>query len=232
MEFRQIRYFLEIHRAGSYVRAAGNLGLTQPALSRQISLLERELDARLFERGARSLRLTPQGVTFLDYAVRLDDLWREAYEVLNQDHSRQLMGEYSISTGGTVAAWILPEALNKIRKQFPDVSFRLYEGDASETRESLLRGEVDLGILTGPAREGGLIQKPFLTDRIVPVAARNHPVFRKKKIAMKDLALMDFVFFHPASAIRGVVDAGLRLLRFQPRNFMELASVESVIRSL
>ncbi len=234
MEFRQIRYFLEIQRAGSFMKAAGRLGLTQPALSRQMMLLEREIGQQLLERGARDVRLTPAGETFLQYAVRLNDLWRELQDCLKEP-DEEPTGEFSLITGGTVAAYVLPEILRRLRKKYPGLVFRVYEGDAHETREALLRGDADLGILTGEISESStLVQRPYLVDRILPVAAKNHPIFRKKKLTVADLAGEDFVFFHPASAVRGVVEKKLRSLRprLNPSIVMELRSLQGVIRSV
>lgn len=234
MEFRQLRYFLEIHRAGSFVRAAAGMGLTQPALSRQMALLERETGQALLERGGREIRLTPAGEVFLDYAVRINDLWLELNDAVKHP-DRELAGEYSLSTGGTVAAYILPDVLKKIRKKYPQLVFRVSEGDAQETREALLRGDADLGFLTGEVSESALIQKPYLTDRIIPVAAKNHALFsRKKKLTLRDLDGEDFVFFHPASAVRRVVEKKLRSLKpkFVPQIAMELRSLQGVIRSI
>lgn len=233
MEFRQIRYFLEISRAGSFQKAALRLGLTQPALSRQIALLERELGQTLLERGPREVRLTPGGETALEYAVRLHDLWREMQDRVARP-AQDLGGEFSISTGGTVAAWVLPGALGRLRRDFPELVLRVSEGDAQETREAVLRGDADLGILTGPLRDAALNQKYFFSDRILPVAAKSHPIFRKKRPRLEDIAGENFVLFHPASAIRRVVEKKLRGLRsrIRPQAVMELRSVESVIRSI
>jgi len=233
MEFRQIRYFIEIHRNGSFVRAAAALGLTQPALSRQIALLEREIGRRLFERTGRNVRLTPDGEKFLTRAVALYDLYRETLDFLEED-AEAPSGEYSISAGGTVAAHILPLALRRIREENPHVSFRVFEGDALETREALRCGDVDLGILTGPVEEGDLAQRYFLTDRIVPAVSGDHPLAHRRKIRIDDLRSREFVLYHPASAIRQVVEKRFRALRpvFKPRVAMELRSVESVLRSV
>ncbi|PJZ64700.1 LysR family transcriptional regulator [Leptospira wolffii] len=232
MEFRQIRYFLEIAEAGTFQRAAGRLGLTQPALSRQISLLETELGIQVLERGGREVRLTPQGEIFQGYAKRMRSLWEEMQTGLSADP--QLGGHFSISTGGTVSAWILPSILKKVLHRRPNLSLSVREGDALETKEALLEGEVDLGILTGPISEPGLISKEFLSDRIHPVASKEHPIFLKKKIRMEDLLKESFVLFHPASAVRRAVEKKIRpyTRELSPRIGMELRSVESVIKSL
>ncbi|RHX83177.1 LysR family transcriptional regulator [Leptospira stimsonii] len=233
MEFRQIRYFLEIRDAGTFQKAASKLGLTQPALSRQIFLLEKELGSLVFERGPRQIRLTHEGEIFLTYAVRMRELWDELRSGMKEP-GKELSGEFSISAGGTVSAWILPEILKKIKKDHPDLVLSVREGDSLETKEAILLNEVDLGILTGPVDEHGLISRGFLSDRIVPVAPKNHPVFQKKKQTLKDIKEESFVFFHPASAIRKAVEKKIRSLgkEFRPKIGMELRSVESVIKSV
>ncbi|WP_017850620.1 LysR family transcriptional regulator [Leptospira interrogans] len=233
MEFRQIRYFLEIRDAGTFQKAAGKLGLTQPAISRQIFLLEKELEISLFERGPRQIRLTHEGEVFLSYALRMKELWEELKSGMKEP-GKELSGEFSISAGGTVSAWILPEILKKIRKDHPDLVLSVKEGDSLETKEAILLNEVDLGILTGPVNEPGLVSREFLSDRIVPVASKTHKIFKKKKQTLKDIQEESFVFFHPASAIRKAVEKKIRSFgkKFRPKIGMELRSVESVIKSI
>ncbi|EQA37303.1 LysR substrate-binding domain protein [Leptospira inadai serovar Lyme str. 10] len=233
MEFRQIRYFLEIVKIGTFQRAAEGLGLTQPALSRQMALLEREIGKPLMERGSREIRLTYEGEIFLGYADKMNTLWEELKDGMKEP-GKELSGTFSISAGGTVSAWILPKILKKIMIDHPGLVLSVREGDAQETKEALLRGEVDLGILTGPMAEPGLVEREFLSDRIIAAASKEHRIFKRKKIRLTDLNEIPFVFFHPASAVRRAVEKKIRTLgkRFRPRISMELRSVESVIKSI
>ncbi|TGJ98484.1 LysR family transcriptional regulator [Leptospira langatensis] len=232
MEFRQIRYFLEISEAGTFQRAASRLGLTQPALSRQISLLETELGVRVLERGGKGVRLTHEGEIFYQYSQQMKELWDRMQEDLSGD--KELKGHYSISAGGTVSAWILPPILKEILQKRPKLSLSVREGDAQETKDAVLKGEADLGILTGPISEPGLTSLEFLSDRIFPVASKDHPIFSKKKIRAEDLFKESFVLFHPASALRKAVEKKIKSFakEIRPKIGMELRSVESVIRSL
>ena len=235
MEFRQIRYFIEIYKKKSFGNAASGLGLTQPALSRQIALLERELGLTLFDRSARTIRLTASGEKFLRIALGIHDLWKEGVQELHrQNRETELKGEYSISSGGTVAAFLLPSALLKIREKFPELTLKVVEGDAATTLRSLLDGEADIGILTGPVKDKRISHKHFMTDTIVPAVAISHPLSLKKNPTVSDIIHEDFVLFHPASAIRQVMEKKYRSLKpaFQPNVAMELRSIESVIRSI
>lgn len=232
MEFRQIIYFLEISESGTFQKAATRLGLTQPALSRQIFLLEKELGVTVLERGGRSVRLTHEGERFYQYSVRMKELWEEIRNGFSKEN--ELKGNFSISAGGTVSAWILPQILKQILKKRSGLSLSVREGDAKETKDAVLKGEVDLGILTGPISEPSLNVLEFLSDQIFPVAAKDHPIFQKKKIKLEDLKKQSFVFFHPGSALRKAVEKKIKSFskEFDPKIAMELRSVESVIKSL
>ncbi|PKA24857.1 LysR family transcriptional regulator [Leptospira sp. mixed culture ATI2-C-A1] len=232
MEFRQIIYFLEIADSGTFQKAASRLGLTQPALSRQIFLLEKELGVTVLERGGRSVRLTHEGERFFQYSVRMKELWEEIQNGFSNE--KELKGNYSISAGGTVSAWILPQILKEILKKRPGLSLSVREGDATETKNAVLKGEADLGILTGPITEPSLNVLEFLSDQIFPCAAKDHPIFLKKKIKIEDLKKQSFVFFHPGSALRKAVEKKIKSFSkdFSSNIAMELRSVESVIKSL
>lgn len=232
MEFRQILYFLAISESGTFQKAASQLGLTQPALSRQIFLLEKELGVSVLERGGRSVRLTHEGERFYQYSIRMKELWEEIQNGFSKDN--ELKGNFSISAGGTVSAWVLPQILKEILKKRQGLSLSVREGDAQETKDAVLKGEVDLGILTGPISEPSLNVLEFLSDRIFPVAAKEHPIFLKKKIRIDDLKKQTFVFFHPGSALRKAVEKKIKSFpkEFRSKIAMELRSVESVIKSL
>ncbi|XDD47496.1 LysR family transcriptional regulator [Leptospira sp. WS39.C2] len=232
MEFRQIVYFLEISESGTFQKAASRLGLTQPALSKQIFLLEKELGVSVLERGGRSVRLTHEGEQFYKYAIRMKELWEEIHNTFAKEN--ELKGNFSLSAGGTASAFILPQILKDILKKRPELTLSVKEGDAKETKDALLKGEVDLGILTGPISEPSLNVLEFLSDRIFPVAAKDHPIFLKKKIRLEDLKKQSYVFFHPGSALRKAVEKKIKSFtkEFGPKITMELRSVESVIKSL
>ncbi|TGL58356.1 LysR family transcriptional regulator [Leptospira sarikeiensis] len=232
MEFRQIVYFLEISDSGTFQKAASRLGLTQPALSKQIYLLEKELGVTVLERGGRAVRLTHEGEKFYQYSIRMKELWEEIHQSFSKEND--LKGNYSISAGGTVSAWILPQILKDILQRRSGLSLSVREGDAQETKESLLRGEVDLGILTGPVSEPSLNVLEFLSDRICPVASKDHPIFLKKKIRIEDLKKQSFVLFHSGSALRKAVEKKIKSFEkeIRPKIAMELRSVESVTKSL
>ncbi len=230
MEIRQIQTFLEIHRQGSFVGAAARLALTQPALSRQVSLLERELGAKLFYRSAQGARLTPDGERILSAAQDLENAVRRVAE--SAQAQGEISGRYTISCGGTIAAYVLPEAVRRIRQRHPGLVVRVVEGDAYDTLRSLTGGEAELGILSGQPDDPELESELFFRDEIVPVVGLKHPLARRRRVSVASLAEFECVSHHPASAIRQAVEKRWRALRLKPRIVMELRSMESVIRSV
>ncbi|TGN18740.1 LysR family transcriptional regulator [Leptospira idonii] len=233
MEFRQVRYFLEIIEKGSFQKAADSLGLTQPALSSQIAILEREFGETILERGPREIKLTYKGEIFRSYAEKMKELWRNCEEDMNRIDS-EINGKFSVSAGGTVSAWILPKIIKQILNENPRLSLSVIEGDASETKDLVLSGKADLGILTGPVKDPHLVTKEFLVDEIVPVVSKFHPLSGKTKITEKDVRKEPFIFFHPASAVRIALEKKWRAekISFDPKILMELRSVESIIKSV
>lgn len=232
MDFRQIRYFLEIHRQGSFLRAASNLGLTQPALSQQMALLERELGKKLFWRGPTGAHISSDGERFLHHALELEHILREITESMKTTPG--LQGSYTIATGGTIAAFVLPRAMRRILRLHPDVSVRVVEGDAFQTAESVRSGQADLGILSGSFPEGDIQRRFFFTDQILPVVSSTHPLARKRRLSLAGLSDVQFLMYHPAAAMRQSVEHQIRSLgaHFQPRIVMELRSIESVVKGV
>ncbi len=233
MEFKQIRTFLEITEAGTFQKAARSLGLSQPALSRQIFLLEKELKVSLMTRGPKNIRLTNEGEKLLVYSKRLKELWEEIHEAMDE-RGKSISGSYSISAGGTVSAWILPKILIHFKKKFPKVKLSVREGDNLDTRESLLRGDVDIAILTSPVSIPGIIVRDFLEDKIVPVVPRNHRILLNSKNLYKQMEKESFIFYHPASSMQIIINKKLKSLKrkFTASVGMELRSVESVLKSI
>lgn len=230
MEWKQIEYFLAISRHGSFTAAARSLRLTQPALSRQIQLLEKELRSQLFERQPRRIKLTAAGEILYSQALQLSDIWQSTLQIM-QGSTADLVGDHAISAGGVVATRVLPAALRKVRQRYPRASFRIIEGDAREVLEALKNGSVPLGISARPQRmDTNMTLTYFFTDRIVPVMGKNHPLAKNKTRAARVFFAQDFVMLHPESAIRQAVEKTLGGRRLNV--VMELRSMQAVVESV
>jgi LysR family cys regulon transcriptional activator len=190
MNFHQLQY--------AVTHAASALGTSQPAISRALKALERELGFDLFVREGRAFsRVTPQGAKVLEYANRalaeIDSLKAVAAD-LNQDNR----GTLSIATTHTQARYVLPPVVHSFRERYPDVELHLHQGTSEQIGEMVSTDRVQLAIATGS--EGlfpGLVLLPVYRWFRQIIVLRHHPLTKVDRLTLKDLAqypLVTYVF--------------------------------------
>ncbi len=188
MEIRVLRYFLTVAREGGINRAAEVLHITQPTLSRQMAALEEELGVRLFQRGARRIALTNEGMLLRRRAEEILSLVDKTQrELIEQD--AQIEGRIVIGCGELAAVGLLPELIAAFHQVYPLVTFDLFTATADTVREQMEKGLVDIGILMEPID----IEKfDFIRlerrERWVVLMRPEDPLARKEGIRPGDLA--------------------------------------------
>lgn len=224
MELYQLRSLQAIVAAGNFSRAAETLHLSQPALTHQIKLLEAELGRPLFERGARQVRLTPQGKIFYNYAQRiliLSEEGRQALETYNEGAGRLALG-----AGTTTIVCRLPEWLQKYRERMPRVELSVRAGSSMEVIDAILQDRVDFGLVTSLTPDRRLISYPLFQDEILLFASGALP--QTEDLTWSDLRPFPFLLFPKGSGFRRYVDEIFRRLGFEPRVALELDSIEGI----
>ncbi len=188
MEPRDLGYFLTAAAHGHIGRAAEALGLTQPALTKCIARLERELDARLLERTPKGVTLTGFGEQVARHATRvraaMDDAARELKELRTG-----ASGHVRIGTGHAIAQHLLPTVCAKLLMQAPGITLDITTGTGRGLVPALRDGRLDL-VLTGVpiAREAGLRHELIMEDHVVVIARKKHPLQRRKVVSLELLA--------------------------------------------
>ena len=210
MNFHQLQYAVAIARHGlSVTQAASALGTSQPAISRALKALERELGFDLFVREGRAFsRITPQGTRVLEYATRalaeIDSLKAVAAD-LNQDNR----GTLSIATTHTQARYVLPPVVQAFRERYPEVELHLHQGTSEQIAEMVATDRVQLAIATGS--DGlfpGLVLLPVYRWHRQVIVPRHHPLAATGRLTLRELAnypLVTYVFsFSGASSLQTV----------------------------
>jgi DNA-binding transcriptional LysR family regulator len=194
VELRHLRYFTAVAENGGFGRAAQLLHVSQSAISEQIRDLEAELGAALFDRENRTIRLTPEGEQFLVDARAVLALAGKA----TANVQRSLHGELGTLTigffvGGT--GKFFPAIIREFRHRFPHVQVGLVEMAPAMQHQGLLSGSIDLGFTRAvqPAQAAILRSEHFLTERLYAVLLKNHPMAKRRKISMRELAGERFV---------------------------------------
>ena len=207
MNFHQLQYAIAIARHGlSVTQAATALGTSQPAISRALKALEKELGFELFVREGRAFaRVTPEGQRVLEFAGRalaeIDSLKAVAAD-LNQD----ARGTLSIATTHTQARYVLPPVVQAFRRRYPEVDLHLHQGTSEQISEMVSSDRVQLAIATGSeALFPELVLLPVYRWHRQVIVPRHHPLAKlgDRKLSLAQLAqhpLVTYVFSFTGSS--------------------------------
>jgi len=227
MLLQHLTTFVRVVEEGSFTRAAELLNLSQPAVTRQMAALERELGAPLVERGGRGLHLTAVGQMAYTHArhllAQVDHLKSDVSSM-----SDPLHGEVSIACVTTVGLFTLPLLLADYRHAYPDVRLRVWSARADGVLDRLLEGNADFGLTSTPVAHPRLESTPLFEDPIIAVAAPQFAAGLPRPLPLDRLAELDMVLFQAPSRFRTHVDAELEQAGVYPRIMMEFDSHEAV----
>ena len=170
MDLRGIRYFVQIADCGSITRAAADLGVAQPALSRHVQGLEQELGMQLLVRLPRGVRLTGAGRQFLDHCRRALRELDRAKEELKAD-AGGARGQVILGVSPTLGPLLVPGVVERVRRQCPQVALKIVEHFSTLLFDGLLTGRIDVALLTNPSASRALKLTPLLSEPIVVLSA-------------------------------------------------------------
>lgn len=187
MDLRVLRYFLTVAREQSFTKAAEQLNITQPTLSRQLAALEDELGAKLFDRGGRSITLTNEGVLLKRRALEIVDLEDKIVSEF-KGNSESIEGKIAIGCGEFMAVETLAKICKRYREKYPLVQFALHTGTADAILDRMNKGLIDIGLFLEPVSTEGMdyirIQG---SDHWVVTMRADDPLAAKDFITKKDL---------------------------------------------
>ena len=152
MELRVLKYFLMTAREENITRAAEQLHMTQPTLSRQLAQLEEELGVKLFRRSNHNIVLTEDGFLLKRRAQEILSLAEKTKDEFRQQE--EVSGEISIGCGECRSMKFLSEKMKTFRQKYPLVTFQIYSANADDVKERLDQGILDMGLLTEPVDIG------------------------------------------------------------------------------
>lgn len=149
MELRVLRYFLTVAKEQSFTKAAEQLHITQPTLSRQLAALEKELGTTLFNRGSHSVTLTDQGLLLKRRALEIIDLEDKIVEEFTENEG-VIEGVITIGCGEFAAVETLAHIIKRYKAKYPMVQIAIHTGTADTIMEMMNKGLVDIGLFLEP----------------------------------------------------------------------------------
>jgi DNA-binding transcriptional LysR family regulator len=224
---RHVELIAELYDCRSILKAARRLSLTQPTLTKALRDVESTLGVRLFERSNRGLEPTAYGEIFARHAKIVLAQLRHAAEELESLRAGY-SGKVTVGTLLAASASILPDAIALLKKQRPGVAISVAVGTYDILMPSLLVGDLDmvLGRLPEEGRSHALVYEEFYAEPICIVTRRGHPLARKRRLSLRDLANEAWLLPLPETGLRrqierAFVEAGAAL----PRNVIESVSI-------
>jgi DNA-binding transcriptional LysR family regulator len=194
MELDHVEAFVAIVRRGGFTRAAGALHLSQPAVSRRLDLLEREVGRPLFDRTRGGARLTEAGRAFLPHAEALLASVHDGLEAVRA-LERTDGGTVTMALVGTLASTALTGRLRGFRRRHPGIRLLLHTALSREVSALVRRGEATLGLRYFSDPDPDLVSVPLYGDTLVIVCAPSHPLARVRRPTVRRLDGQTWVAF-------------------------------------
>ena len=218
MNLQQLRFLNEIVRQGLNISdAASALYTSQPGVSKQIRLLEKELGIEIFVRnGKRIVAITEPGKAVLEIAQRMLHDAGNLKQVAEEFHSQD-SGSLTIATTHTQARYALPPTVKQFIKRYPGVKLGLHQGNPTQIAEQVLSGAADIGIATESlALYDELITLPCYEWNHCVITPPNHPLLNEKKLTLAKIAQYPIITYDFAFSGRGKINAAFEAANIQP----------------
>ena len=198
MEMRLLRYFLEAANEGSITRAAQNLHITQPSLSRQLAQLEEDLGRKLYTRESYGIHLTEEGLLLKKRAAEILDLAEKTRAEL-AENSDAVNGTIYIGAGETAGVKYIAGLLRELRAKYPCVTYRMISGDAEDVADKLDKGLTDFGLFVGKVPLNKYECIPLSdSDRWGIIARKDDELAQHDGITPSDLRGRELLLSHQA----------------------------------
>lgn len=227
MELDTIRSFLAVADGSTVTDVAERSHRTQPAVSRALARLEREVGSQLFQRAGRGLTLTPAGRELVEHARHMV----EAY-----DRGTRALQEITAPDGGfvpvaflhTLGTWLVPELIKSFRTERPQVRFDLRQHGDAGLVEDLLGGVVDLAITGDRPEHPQLESRRLLREPLRLVVPPDHRLARRRSVRLRDVAAETFIILKPGFSLRTVTEELCARAGFSPVIGFEGEEVETL----
>lgn len=231
MQIESLKVFCDLAETESFTKAAQINGVTQSAVSQQISSLERQFKSLLIERSKKKFRLTREGQALYDYSKQIIATYESLHNRL-QELKDIISGTIRVATIYSVGLHDLPPYIKRFLKSYPTVNVHVEYRRANQVYEDVLSNVVDLGLVAYPSRDSKLEIIPLRKDPMVFIAHPQHPFAKQKTIKLKSLAGQKFIGFEPDIPTRKALDKAFRERGVDARYVMEFDNIETVKRAV
>jgi LysR family transcriptional regulator for metE and metH len=228
LELRHLSLVVALEQTGSVTRAAELLGITQPALSRQIREAERRLGTTLYSREKKRLRPTLAGECLLEHAKRLlGDLARAEMDTIQLPAGPRQM--VRLGAGAYSSYRWLPGFLEALRTRAPEIDITVASDTARLPQEAVLQDELDLALAAGPVEARGLGTIHLFDDELVAILPPDHPLAGRAALEAEDFAPETYITHGPTYQKGHETDRVLRPAKVWPKRLIKVELTEAIV---
>jgi len=187
MDIQNLDAFLLVAETGSFSHAAEKLHLTQPAVSKRVSLLEQQLGADLFDRIGRNITLTESGRALLPHARAVQQALQAARQSV-RDLAGEVGGRLRLATSHHIGLHRLPPVLSDFSRAYPGAQLDIDFLDSEQAYDLIMQGKAELAVVTlAPSNDAKLVTLPIWPDPLDFMVARHHPLAAKGRLSLRAL---------------------------------------------
>src|SRR5215475_10920977 len=231
MQIESLKVFCDLAETESFTKAAQINGVTQSAVSQQISSLERQFKSLLIERSKKKFRLTREGQMLYEFSKQIIQTYDSLHSKL-QELNDIISGTIRVATIYSIGLHDLPPYIKKFLKSYPTVHVHVEYRRANQVYEDVLSNVVDLGLVAYPTKETKLETVPLRRDPMVLICHPQHPFAKLKNLKLKAISGQKFIGFEPDIPTRKALDRILKEHGVAVHNVMEFDNIETVKRAV
>lgn len=231
MEFHQLKTFYSVATHLNFTKAAEELSLSQPAVSRQIEALETYYELPLFYRTKKKVELTDAGRQLLNYAVQIISLANQAEKALSSLTNLE-SGELCIGCGTTIGTFVITNLVIDFQKKHPNIKVKLVIDNTSNIIEKLTDNKIDLAIVAKRMNDSKFNYQPLFRDTINVYCSFEQKEKYKHLHSILDLKNEELLLRENGSHTRECVDKQFHKVHFSPNTFFELSTNEAIKQAI
>ena len=231
MQIESLKVFCDLAETESFTKAAQINGVTQSAVSQQISALERTFKSLLIERSKKKFRLTREGQTLYDYSKQIIQSYESLHSKL-QELKDIISGTIRVATIYSIGLHDLPPYIKRFMKSYPTVNVHVEYRRANQVYEDVLSNVVDIGLVAYPTKEPKLEIVPLRKEPLTLICHPSHAFAKQKDVKLKTLAGQKIIGFEPDIPTRKALDKILKEYGVEVKHVMEFDNVETVKRAV
>ena len=231
MQIESLKLFCDLAETTSFTKAAKINGVTQSAVSQQISSLETKFDAVLIERSKKKFTLTKEGNTLYKYSKQIIQTYDELRHKI-QEIQNVVTGTIKVVTIYSIGLHELPPYLKKFLKKHPTVNVSVEYRRATQLYEDIVTGMADIGLVAYPQKDPRLQVTSLAEDMLVLICHPDHPLAQQPKVKLSEIASHKFIAFEPDIPTRRAIDKILRDRNVEVDHTMEFDNIETVKRAV